>query len=133
MMKYNIKTERGASITTILFFLLVLMFSVVFLLKLSPLYKNYLVLDDIVQTKLVEDVKMKDASPAKIKSVLSRATSFQNIDFKIDKDTVIVDRNAKGDVTVKFDYQQQKPMFWQFDAVLRYDKKVTVGVGPEED
>lgn len=132
-MKQPLHKERGASASTILFFLLVLMFAVVFFLKLAPLYKNYVVFDTVVNDKLVKDVSMKDATRGRIHSVLNKALSFQGVEFETNKDTVKIDRNKRGDVTVEFDYQQQKPMFWQFDAVLRYDKKVVLGVGADEE
>lgn len=131
-MRQKMNQERGASATTILFFILVFMFAVVFFLKLAPLYKNYLVFDTVVQDKLVKDESMKDAKKSKIYSVLNKALSFQGVDFDMTKDTVKINRNKKGEVTVEFDYQQQKPMFWQFDAVLRYDKKVVLGRGVED-
>lgn len=125
--------ERGASASSILFFILVLMFAVVFFLKLAPLYKNYLVFDNVVNDKLVKDVAMKNANQSEVYRVLNRALSFQNVEFETNKDTVKVNRNSRGEVIVEFDYQQQKPMFWQFDAVLKYNKKVVIGVGADEE
>lgn len=132
-MKQPLHQERGASMSTILFFILVLMFAVVFFLKLAPLYKNYLVFDSVVNDKLVNDVAMKDATRGEIQSVLNKALSFQGVEFEMNQDTVKIDSNKTGEVTVKFDYRQQKPMFWQFDAVLRYDKKVVIGRGANEE
>lgn len=131
-MRQKIHQERGASASSILFFILVLMFTVVFLLKLAPLYKNYLVFDNVVNEKLVKDVAMKDANQSEIYRALNRALSFQNVEFEVNKDTVKIHKTSRGEVVVEFDYQQQKPMFWQFDAVLKYNKKVVIGVGADE-
>lgn len=130
-MEKKLILQRGASATTILFFVLVLMFFVVFGLKLAPLYKNYLVFDNVVNEKLVKDAEMKTAGKNKIYSVLNRALSFQGVEFEPSKDNVKITKDKHGDIVVEFDYQQQKPMFWQFDAVLRYNKKVVVGAGAE--
>lgn len=125
-MKHNMQQQTGITMIGMVVLLGILAIIVLIALKLTPIYidsfKIDAVMKDIVNEKTEDGSRL---SKEDIKKRLERRFDIESVttvsakDFDIDA--------GKGKTSIAVQYEVRKPMAFNIDVVVRFDKKTEAG------
>lgn len=125
-MKHNMQQQTGITMIGMVVLLGILAIIVLIALKLTPIYidsfKIDAVMKDIVNEKTEDGSRL---SKEDIKKRLERRFDIEDVttvtakDFDIDA--------GKGKTSIAVQYEVRKPMAFNIDVVVRFDKKTEAG------
>lgn len=112
--------QKGASFLSMLTIILVagFFFSVAF--KLYPAYMDYTTVDSVL-TKVIQDEDEISKDPKLLKRDLNKKWSVNQIRLP-SKESLII-RRKEGVVTITLDYEVRVPMFFNVDAMVKFEKQ----------
>jgi hypothetical protein len=112
--------QTGYSFTTVLSIILVggIFFTVGF--KLYPPYMDFATIDTVL-TNVINDTEELKKDPRLLKKDLQKKWTVNQIRLP-HKDALII-RRKDGYITFKLQYEARVPMFFNVDAMVKFDKE----------
>ncbi|WP_027857917.1 DUF4845 domain-containing protein [Marinobacterium jannaschii] len=119
-MEKNAGREKGASTLSILIVLIVagFLFSIAF--KLYPAYWDYYLIDSVL-TDVIQDQDELKKTNSTMKRDLQR--KFRINAVKLPQQDSIVFERERGVVRFNLNYEVRVPMFYNVDALVKFEKK----------
>ncbi|MGB0663903.1 MAG: DUF4845 domain-containing protein [Pontibacterium sp.] len=119
-MKAGLKQQQGASLLSILVVLVVAggIFSVAF--KLYPAYWDFHLVDSVL-TDITQTPSETQKSTRELKRDLSKKFLINQI--KLPEDDSLILEKEKDRLLIKLNYEVRVPMFFNVDAMVRFDKQ----------
>ncbi len=111
--------QEGASFLSILVVLIVAgtFFSVAF--KLYPAYMDYMTVDSVL-TGIIQDDDELEKGPKGMQRDLRKKWTINQI--KLPNEALII-RRKEGVLTIYLDYEVRVPMFFNVDAMVKFEKQ----------
>jgi hypothetical protein len=119
-MKSSYKVQQGYSFYSVLFVILVggVFFSVGF--KLYQPYFDYMTIDKVL-TNVINSTEELEKHPKILKKDLNKKWAVNQIRLP-HKDALII-RKKEGYVILKLNYEIRVPMFYNVDAMVKFEKE----------
>lgn len=108
--------QRGFSIASITFIILLASFFGTLLVKLGPIYSDHYYLNAIVKDISLQP-NMADRSIAEIRESLRKNLDVNNVKFNI-KEGITMKRANDSQATLILDYEKRVSVFFNVDAVV---------------
>lgn len=118
------KQQRGLSLVSILFFIIVFGFALLFIASTLPSYiNNSAVVASMKQ--VADEPNIKDMSLADFRSRLTKALSLNSVNDDAKKALVIKrNTNGKKGFVATINYEVRENLFLHIDLVSRYDNQL---------
>lgn len=115
------RQQRGFTLWSVLFYLLVLGSAMVLALRVAPNYIAYLQVKNIVE-RAVEEFDPDRMGPRQIRTRIGKLLRTSQV-YAIKAEDVEIFRD-NGDVVVDATYEVRFPLFWIVDGVMYFDDLV---------
>lgn len=112
--------QEGASFLSMLTIILVagVFFSVAF--KLYPAYMDYMTVDSVLSKVILDSDELRK-DPKSLKRDLNKKWSINQIRLPNQESLII--RRKEGVITFYLDYEVRVPMFFNVDAMVKFEKQ----------